>query len=209
MARRQAGHGRGRDVLVRGAGDGRRGADVQAVRRGHHVDRGDRRPDGRASTLEQPNAALPHLVPRQDQPDPEARLGADLPTGEQARERRAGGRGDARSDRARSSMSTATLQQEIVLEANPDHWSAPKMERWILRIIPNVEATLGMLRRGEVNFLVRLYRRPADLIEAVADAGRRYRRSSRRSTSASSSSASTSAARPSTIPPSGARCPLP
>ena len=46
-----------------------------------------------------------------------------------------------------------TLQQQVVLEANPDHWSAPKMERWILRIIPNVEAALGMLRSGEVNFM--------------------------------------------------------
>jgi peptide/nickel transport system substrate-binding protein len=45
------------------------------------------------------------------------------------------------------------LQQQVVLEANPDHWSAPKMERWILRIIPNVEAALGMLRSGEVNFM--------------------------------------------------------
>jgi peptide/nickel transport system substrate-binding protein len=27
------------------------------------------------------------------------------------------------------------------------------MERWILRIIPNVEAALGMLRSGEVNFM--------------------------------------------------------
>jgi peptide/nickel transport system substrate-binding protein len=46
-----------------------------------------------------------------------------------------------------------TLQQQVVLEANKEHWSAPKMERWILRIIPNVEAALGMLRSGEVNFM--------------------------------------------------------
>jgi peptide/nickel transport system substrate-binding protein len=45
------------------------------------------------------------------------------------------------------------LQQQVVLEANPDHWSAPRMDRWILRIIPNVEAALGMLRSGEVNFM--------------------------------------------------------
>jgi len=45
------------------------------------------------------------------------------------------------------------LQQQVVLEANPDHWSPPRMERWILRIIPNVEAALGMLRSGEVNFM--------------------------------------------------------
>ena len=35
-----------------------------------------------------------------------------------------------------------TLQQQVVLEANKDHWAAPKMDRWILRIIPNVEAAL-------------------------------------------------------------------
>ena len=46
-----------------------------------------------------------------------------------------------------------TLNEEVVLEANPDHWAAPKAERWILRIVPNVEAALGMLRSGEINFL--------------------------------------------------------
>ena len=44
-------------------------------------------------------------------------------------------------------------QEEVVLEANPEHWSPPKMERWILRIVTNVEATVGMLRSGELNFL--------------------------------------------------------
>lgn len=43
--------------------------------------------------------------------------------------------------------------EEVVLQANPDHFSAPKMDRWILRIVPNAEAALGMLRRGEINFL--------------------------------------------------------
>jgi peptide/nickel transport system substrate-binding protein len=45
------------------------------------------------------------------------------------------------------------LQEEIVLERNADHWAAPKYDRWILRIVPNVEATLGMLRRGEITFI--------------------------------------------------------
>jgi peptide/nickel transport system substrate-binding protein len=45
------------------------------------------------------------------------------------------------------------LTEEVVLEKNADHWSAPKMDRWILRIVTNQEAALGMLRRGEVNFL--------------------------------------------------------
>ena len=50
-------------------------------------------------------------------------------------------------------FSSWTLNEEIVLEANAVHWEAPKAERWILRIVPNVEAALGMLRSGEINFL--------------------------------------------------------
>jgi peptide/nickel transport system substrate-binding protein len=45
------------------------------------------------------------------------------------------------------------LQEEVVLEANPDYWEKPKIERWILRVVTNVGATLGMLARGEINFL--------------------------------------------------------
>jgi peptide/nickel transport system substrate-binding protein len=43
--------------------------------------------------------------------------------------------------------------EEIMLERNPDHWSPPNLERWILRTVSNQEATLGMLRNGEINFL--------------------------------------------------------
>jgi len=43
--------------------------------------------------------------------------------------------------------------EEIVLEAFPEHFKAPKVARWIMRIVPNAEATLGMLKRGELNFL--------------------------------------------------------
>jgi peptide/nickel transport system substrate-binding protein len=50
-------------------------------------------------------------------------------------------------------VSRARLSEEIVLERNADHWAAPRIERWILRIVQNVEATLGMLNRGEINFL--------------------------------------------------------
>jgi peptide/nickel transport system substrate-binding protein len=45
------------------------------------------------------------------------------------------------------------LSEEIVLEANPNHWAAPKAARWIMRIQPNIEASLGALRSGEINFL--------------------------------------------------------
>ncbi|MDQ4077413.1 MAG: ABC transporter substrate-binding protein [Chloroflexota bacterium] len=43
--------------------------------------------------------------------------------------------------------------EEVILEANPDHFAAPKAEGWVLRIIPNVESALGQLRNGEINFL--------------------------------------------------------
>lgn len=46
-----------------------------------------------------------------------------------------------------------STNEEVVLVANPDHWSAPRADRWILRIVPNAEAALGMLRSGEINFL--------------------------------------------------------
>ncbi|MEM9221882.1 MAG: ABC transporter substrate-binding protein [Pseudomonadota bacterium] len=46
-----------------------------------------------------------------------------------------------------------STNEEVVLEGNGDHFSAPKAERWILRIVPNTEAALGMLRSGEINFL--------------------------------------------------------
>jgi peptide/nickel transport system substrate-binding protein len=43
--------------------------------------------------------------------------------------------------------------EEILLERFGDHFQAPKVERWIMRIVPNAEATLGMLKRGEINFI--------------------------------------------------------
>ncbi|WP_118135476.1 ABC transporter substrate-binding protein [Oceanicella sp. SM1341] len=44
-------------------------------------------------------------------------------------------------------------QQEIVLEANPEHWAPPKIDRWIMRIVLNVAAGLGMMKSGEMNFM--------------------------------------------------------
>ncbi len=43
--------------------------------------------------------------------------------------------------------------QEVILEANPDHYAAPKIGKWILRDIPNVSAATGGLTSGEINFL--------------------------------------------------------
>ena len=56
---------------------------------------------------------------------------------------------------------------EVLLTANKDHWSPPKAERWIMRIIPNLEATLGMLKNGEINFLSE-YRGDHDTLVQVA-----------------------------------------
>lgn len=58
-------------------------------------------------------------------------------------------------------------QEEVVLDRNPTHFSPPKMERWVLRIVPNPEATIGMLRRGEINFLAD-YGGDAEVLEKMA-----------------------------------------
>ena len=58
-------------------------------------------------------------------------------------------------------------QQEVVLDANPDHWAAPKIDRLILRVVLNVEAALGMLRSGEMNFMSDYTGDPQLLIEAA------------------------------------------
>ena len=60
-----------------------------------------------------------------------------------------------------------TTQQEVVLDSNQDHWAPPKVDRWILRIVLNVEATLGMLRSAELNFLSDYTGDPALLIETA------------------------------------------
>jgi peptide/nickel transport system substrate-binding protein len=61
---------------------------------------------------------------------------------------------------------SASLNQEIVLEANPEHWSHPKIHRWIMRI-PNVEASMGALKSGEINFLAD-YTGDPDLLKDLA-----------------------------------------
>jgi peptide/nickel transport system substrate-binding protein len=44
-------------------------------------------------------------------------------------------------------------QEEVVLEANAAYWERPRMDRWIMRVITNTGAALGMLPKGEINFL--------------------------------------------------------
>lgn len=61
--------------------------------------------------------------------------------------------------------------EEIVLAANKEHFNAPKADRWILRIVPNVEAALGMLRSGEINFLGEFAGDPQVLIKAAEQDG--------------------------------------
>ena len=61
--------------------------------------------------------------------------------------------------------------EEIVLEANADHFNAPRAERFILRLVPNAEAALGMLRSGELNFLTDFQGDPQVLLDAAAADG--------------------------------------
>lgn len=61
--------------------------------------------------------------------------------------------------------------EEIVLSANKEHFNAPKADRWILRIVPNVEAALGMLRSGEINFLAEFGGDPQVLMQAAEQDG--------------------------------------
>jgi peptide/nickel transport system substrate-binding protein len=68
-------------------------------------------------------------------------------------------------------MVRSRMNEEIVLERNPDHFSPPKMDRWILRIVQNVEATLGMLNRGEINLLVD-YTGDGDLMKQLVQRNR-------------------------------------
>ena len=63
------------------------------------------------------------------------------------------------------------FQEEVVLEANADHWAAPNIDRWIIRIVPNVEAGLGMLRRGEINFMSDYTGDPEVLLNVAAEDG--------------------------------------
>ena len=61
--------------------------------------------------------------------------------------------------------------QEIILEANAEHFQAPKMTRWILRDMPNVAAALGGLQSGEINFLSEYAGDPTLLQQAVDSSG--------------------------------------
>lgn len=61
------------------------------------------------------------------------------------------------------------FSEEIVLKANPNHFSPPKADGWILRIIPNVESALGQLKTGELNFLSEWEGDPTVLADAAQE----------------------------------------
>ena len=61
--------------------------------------------------------------------------------------------------------------EEVVLAANTEHFSAPNVDRWVLRIVPNTEASLGMLRSGEINFLADYPGDPSILIQFAEEDG--------------------------------------
>jgi peptide/nickel transport system substrate-binding protein len=44
-------------------------------------------------------------------------------------------------------------REEVMLARFEGHWAPPKLENWIMRIVPNQEAVLGMMKTGELNFL--------------------------------------------------------
>lgn len=59
--------------------------------------------------------------------------------------------------------------EEVVLAANPNHFAAPKVEKWIVRFVMNTESALGMIQNGELNFLA-TYVGDAHLLQQIVDA---------------------------------------
>ncbi len=62
-------------------------------------------------------------------------------------------------------------REQVVLEANANHFNPPKVAKWIMKEVPNVEASLGMFRKGEVNFLTDYKGDPSVLDKIVSDDG--------------------------------------
>jgi len=59
--------------------------------------------------------------------------------------------------------------EAVILEANTKHFSPPKAEQWIMRIIPNAESVMGQLQTGEINFLTE-FGGDAAVLKAAVDA---------------------------------------
>ena len=64
-------------------------------------------------------------------------------------------------------FASVNLAEQIVLDANPEHWARPNATRWIMRITPNIEATMGAMKSGEMNFLTD-YTGDPELLTALA-----------------------------------------
>ncbi|MCY4465458.1 MAG: ABC transporter substrate-binding protein [Chloroflexi bacterium] len=45
------------------------------------------------------------------------------------------------------------VNEFVLLEAFDDHWARPKIDAWLMNVLPNQEATLGQIQAGEMNFL--------------------------------------------------------
>lgn len=60
-------------------------------------------------------------------------------------------------------------REEVILEAFKDHFQPPKAEKWICKVIDNMEATLGMIQTGEINFLA-TYNGDGSLLKEKVDA---------------------------------------
>jgi peptide/nickel transport system substrate-binding protein len=65
-------------------------------------------------------------------------------------------------------FSSWKFSEEVVLVGNKDHFASPKMEKWIVRFIPNMEAALGMIQNGEINFLS-TYLGDSQLLQQIVD----------------------------------------
>ncbi|MDE2820939.1 MAG: ABC transporter substrate-binding protein, partial [Chloroflexota bacterium] len=61
------------------------------------------------------------------------------------------------------------VNEFVFLEAFDDHWARPKIDAWIMNVLPNQEATLGQIQSGEMNFLWEWPGDPGVLQQIVAD----------------------------------------
>src|SRR5690606_32096764 len=59
--------------------------------------------------------------------------------------------------------------ETAILTANTHHFSPPKAEGWVIRILPNQESVLGQLQTGEINFL-REWGGDSAILQEIADA---------------------------------------
>lgn len=61
------------------------------------------------------------------------------------------------------------VNEFVLLEAFDDHWARPKIDAWLMNVLPNQEATLGQIQAGEMNFLWEWPGDPGVLQDIAAD----------------------------------------